>query len=346
MNKYIELGFDTPINFFGEKLEFTNKLFSGGEVNPCLTKPEQAYKADVLIFARIRNSQDFMTLIMLTGALRDAKVSTISLVMPYVPYARQDRKCNLGETRSLKQFAALINAQNYSNVVVFDPHSYVVENVIDNVIVQNNHFFVLQAVNILRKSKQLINFEEELESVKELKTRLVKQQLYEPAANQRIREHELVALINNCTLEDLDLTIISPDAGSLSKIFNVLGHLQANNISVDYVQADKIRDHKTMEIIKTVIHDDGSKIKDKTCVIIDDICDGGRTFAEIAAALKLLEPKKIVLVVSHGIFSYGLNALSGLVDVVISTDSFNVPEPVDGIEYHCIPMNTLINFNN
>lgn len=50
--------------------------------------------------------------------------------------------------------------------------------------------------------------------------------------------------------------------------------------------------------------------KKQTICIVDDICDGGRTFIEAAKLLQRLEPKEIHLYVSHGIFSKGLKVLT------------------------------------
>jgi ribose-phosphate pyrophosphokinase len=58
------------------------------------------------------------------------------------------------------------------------------------------------------------------------------------------------------------------------------------------------------------------------CAIIsDDICDGGYTFIKIAEQLKAKGAERIVLFVTHGIFSKGLEVFDGLVDEVITTNS-------------------------
>ena len=63
-----------------------------------------------------------------------------------------------------------------------------------------------------------------------------------------------------------------------------------------------------------------------TCFIIDDICDGGGTFAGTAKMLKQRGAVKVVLVVSHGIFSKGTSI--EFVDDIYTTDSF---KQVDGV---------------
>ena len=61
----------------------------------------------------------------------------------------------------------------------------------------------------------------------------------------------------------------------------------------------------------------------KDVYMIDDICDGGRTFVALAKQLKERNVDTINLIVSHGIFSYGEQPLkAGGVDHIYTTDSF------------------------
>ncbi len=115
--------------------------FTGGEIH--LSIANLFFEGPAKIDARIKNSDDVMRLLLVTDALRANGCKKISLNLPYVPYARQDRRCNPGEAHSLKVFASLINAQHYRSVTVFDPHSDVVEALINNVVVKNNHNFII-----------------------------------------------------------------------------------------------------------------------------------------------------------------------------------------------------------
>lgn len=54
-------------------------------------------------------------------------------------------------------------------------------------------------------------------------------------------------------------------------------------------------------------------------MIIDDICDGGATFLAIAGQVK---PAHLTLIVTHGIFSKGLDALAEKFDSIITSDSY------------------------
>jgi ribose-phosphate pyrophosphokinase len=64
------------------------------------------------------------------------------------------------------------------------------------------------------------------------------------------------------------------------------------------------------------------QLKDKHVIIVDDICDGGRTFIELAKVLKSNKVKNITLFVTHGIFSKGVDALfENGIDNIITTDT-------------------------
>jgi ribose-phosphate pyrophosphokinase len=114
--------------------------------------------------------------------------------------------------------------------------------------------------------------------------------------------------------EQAAFCLVSPDGGALKKI-----HKLAQQLNIeDVVECMKERDVKTGQLTNFKVF--SNNLQGKTCFIIDDICDGGGTFIGTAAALKNLGAKKIVLVVSHGIFSRG-NTLKN-VDEIYTTDSY------------------------
>jgi len=100
------------------KLEDIDSLvFNGGEVHV-----KNVPEIDIL-FAKIRNSEDLMKLLLVTDAHKREYGHNFKLFMPYIPYARQDRVANEGEALSIKVFSDLINTQNYEQIYVLDPHS-------------------------------------------------------------------------------------------------------------------------------------------------------------------------------------------------------------------------------
>lgn len=115
--------------------------------------------------------------------------------------------------------------------------------------------------------------------------------------------------------------LVSPDAGALKKIHKLAQYLDVGKV----VECMKERDLKTGAL--THFKTTEENLSGQTCFIIDDICDGGGTFAGTAKMLKEKGAEKVVLVVSHGIFSKGINISE--VDEIYTTDSFR---KVDGIK--------------
>ena len=169
---------------------------------------------------------------------------------------------------------------------------------------------------------------------------------YEKISNFSLVKFALTNIDNKNGAQER-ITLVSPDAGAYKKIFDVASEFKISNI----VTANKIRNLVTGQIIKTevpvTVHDAG-----KTFVIIDDICDGGRTFIEIAKAIRSItdlssvsnQPTKIYLVVTHGIFSSGFLELSRHIDGIFSTNSVNDYD-VEEISDYTVDKNFLKQYN-
>lgn len=111
-------------------LDIRSFTFSGGEVHVVIE--DFLSSSSVRINARCNNSDDFMRIAMIVDALRGVGASNIELFMPYLPYARQDRRMVYGEPHSLKVFGSMLNALKLSAVYVYDVHSDVANGIIDN----------------------------------------------------------------------------------------------------------------------------------------------------------------------------------------------------------------------
>ena len=124
-----------------------------------------------------------------------------------------------------------------------------------------------------------------------------------------------------------NVRFISPDAGALKKVFHVAEAVKYRN---EVIIASKHRNLETGKIdytnVPMSVHD-----ADKDVFIIDDICDGGRTFIEIAKAVdevrklsssvKRENYGKNYLIVTHGIFSFGFDFLVQHFDGIYCTNS-------------------------
>jgi len=121
-----------------------------------------------------------------------------------------------------------------------------------------------------------------------------------------------------------ELCLVSPDAGAYKKIFDVAMQYQYENI----LTATKVRDVKTGKILRTEVPSFSELPVATKFVIIDDICDGGRTFIELAKIIKERRgTAAIYLVVTHGIFSAGFVELTKYFDAIYTTNSVKDIEP-------------------
>ena len=73
-------------------------------------------------------------------------IAVNDLVLPYIPHARMDRTKSDTEVFTLKYFAELINSLHFDRVYVLDPHSYVSEALINNIVVMNVEQYIEEAI--------------------------------------------------------------------------------------------------------------------------------------------------------------------------------------------------------
>lgn len=234
-----------------DRYEIDSFVFNGGEVSVKI--PPNKTSNLITIYSYIQNSEDVMKTFMTIDAVkREYSNCKIHLTLPYIPYARQDRVCNIGEAFSLKVFCDMLNSFKLDGVTVTDSHSDV----------------ALALINNVYEIKQC-------------------EQFYWKNMSDRTLDKFVKSA-----------TIVSPDAGSNKKILSVCK--LANKDS--FLRADKIRDVQTGKIIETIVYGDNLQ---GDYLIVDDICDGGATFIELAKVLKSKGAEKVGLYVTHGIFAKG-----------------------------------------
>ena len=114
--------------------------------------------------------------------------------------------------------------------------------------------------------------------------------------------------------------LISPDAGANKKIFKVAEQI---GYTGDVITCSKSRDENGKLSRVNVPLRLGLDKQD--LIIIDDICDGGATFINIAKEIKSKSwlTGKIYLIVTHGIFSKGFKELNQYFDGIYCTNSYS-----------------------
>ena len=268
MSKLLKLNLAYPEN---SDVKFHINSFPDGQQSVDILENEFSIRdKDIKIYSRIRSFRDIELIICTNQALRQLGVRSVSLYVPFFLGSRSDRKFKEGGTNYLKNvIAPIINSQNFDCVLTLDPHSDVLEAVLNNYEKMDNFLLVNSALADLGKESVIL---------------------------------------------------VSPDGGALKKIYDVAEHFQIPNI----VTAIKHRDIATGKITHTEVPlSDERYYTGGKFVIVDDICDGGRTFTELAKAIKLKVPNaKIYLIVTHGLFTSGFSELNEQFEKIYTTNSY------------------------
>lgn len=108
-----------------------------------------------------------------------------------------------------------------------------------------------------------------------------------------------------------NISIVYPDKGAKER----WGEKYNSALNV---LCEKVRDSQTGKLSGFKVLNPENVMEN--CLIIDDLCDGGGTFAGISTELRKAGAKTVGLAVYHGIFSKGL-PISGI-DYIYTTNSF------------------------
>ncbi|MCG8804209.1 ribose-phosphate pyrophosphokinase [Tenacibaculum finnmarkense] len=105
--------------------------------------------------------------------------------------------------------------------------------------------------------------------------------------------------------------LISPDAGAYKTTHEI-----AEKLKADLIPSNKVR---IAGVPKITIQ---GAVKNKECLIVDDLADGGRTFNFLAKELKNQGATKVFLYVTHGQFNYGFDELKENINHIYCTNSY------------------------
>lgn len=270
---------ETQIIHAANRYETKSFAFPGGEQQVQIPDLPDNISGDITVVSRLQSSNDLIRLLLTCEILGRVQRSGFKrLVIPYFPYARQDRVMRWAEAFSLKPVTRLINGLCFNEIVTCDPHSDVTSALVENI-------RIIAQVDL-------------------------------------ITDHEDIGRIIHS-----NVTIVAPDAGAAKKAFAVASYYR-----LPLLTASKVRDVTTGTISRTEVHG-AESIQGRNALIVDDICDGGRTFIELAKVLKSNGAAKVYLYVTHGIFSQGLGVFSSLIDGIFTTDSFQSDQTQDRLPY-------------
>tara|TARA_E500000305_G_scaffold105942_1_gene103921 strand:- start:902 stop:1735 length:834 start_codon:yes stop_codon:yes gene_type:complete len=120
---------------------------------------------------------------------------------------------------------------------------------------------------------------------------------------------------------DEQITIVSPDVGGV-----VRARALAKPLNADLAIIDKRRERAGVSEVMNIIGD----VKDKRCILVDDIVDSGGTLCNAAEALMASGAVSVDAYITHGVLSGGAVArvTSSPLQSLVTTDSIATTEAV------------------
>lgn len=191
-------------------------------------------------------NQNAMELLIMIDAFKRASAKSVTAVIPYYGYARQDRKTTGREAITAKLMADLLTTAGANRVLALDLHSGQIQGFFN--ILVDNIFATLVLVDYMKKK----NFKPE------------------------------------------ELCAVSPDAGGVRR-----ARYFAKEMKCSIAIVDKRRDKHNEAIAEYLIGD----VKDKICILFDDIIDTAGTICEAAKLLKKEGAKEVYVCAVHPVFS-------------------------------------------
>lgn len=118
-----------------------------------------------------------------------------------------------------------------------------------------------------------------------------------------------------------DLIMVSPDVGGV-----VRARAFAKRLETDLAIIDKRRERAGVSEVMHIIGD----VKDRTCILVDDIVDSGGTLCNAAGALREAGAKSVHAYITHGVLSGGAvsRVSASPLESMVITDSIMGTEAV------------------
>ena len=227
-----------------ELLPTTIKHFADGEV---LFEPEKSFRGDNIYIIQSTCppvTERLMELLVCIDACKRASAKSITCVIPYFGYARQDRKAKPRQPITAKLVADMLEVAGANRVVCVDLHA-----------AQLVGFFSIPVDDI----SPIPLF------------------------------YKYFASLN---LEDM--VCVSPDHGGLVRTRNL-----AERFDAPLAVIDKRRPEPNKAEVFSIVGD----VKDKNCILVDDIVDTAGTLLAAVDKLYELGAKKVYAAVTHGVLS-------------------------------------------
>lgn len=233
--------------YLGTSLEpITIKNFSDGEIYVQIQ--DSVRGDDVFIIQPVCDpvNENLMELLILLDAFKRASAKSITAVIPYYGYARQDRKASGREAITAKLVADLLTQAGATRILAMDLHTGQIQGFF-NILV--DHIYATPVI---------------------------------------------VDYVKHIDTSSAELVCVSPDMGGVKRT-----RALAKQVGAPIAIIDKRRDKHNSAIACNIIGD----VKDKICVMFDDIIDTAGTICEASRLLKEKGAKEVYVLAVHPVFS-------------------------------------------
>ena len=212
-----------------------------------------------------------MEQLIMVDALKRASAKRITVVAPFFPYARQDKKSRGREPISARLIADLYRAAGADRIMSVDLHAAQIQGFFDGPV---DHLFAMPV----------------------------------------LLEHFQKNLKGN------SLTVVSPDMGRVR-----VADIWSDKLGAPLAIIHKRRDPAVPNDVS--VHEIVGEVEGRTCLLVDDMIDTGRTIVKAAQALKKNGAKGVIVAATHAVFSDPATEVlkSEDIDQVVVTDTLPIP---------------------
>lgn len=261
-----QLAIDIAADLGTELVETDARTFANGEI---YARFEESIRGTDVFIVQSHTSpinEWLMEQLIMCDAAKRASAKRITVVAPFYPYARQDKKGRGREPISARLVADLFKAAGADRIMSVDLHAAQIQGFFDGPV---DHLFAM------------------------------------PVLLEHFRG-----------LDASTLTVVSPD----------MGRVRVADIWSDKLGAPLAIIHKRRDPLvpnQVSVHEIVGDVAGRTCLIVDDLIDTGRTIVKAAEALKAHGATNVIVGATHAVFSDPATEIlqSEFIDSVVVTDT-------------------------
>ena len=267
---YPELAEQVAEELGAELVPTDSRTFANGELYARFDESVRGSDAFVIQSHTNPINEWLMEQLIMVDALKRASAKRITVVAPFYPYSRKDKKGRGREPISARLVADRFKAAGAHRIMSVDLHASQIQGFFDGPV---DHLFAM------------------------------------PVLLEHFRK----------TIDRDDLTVVSPDMGRV-RVADVWSDKLGAPLAIIHKRRDPLVPNQVS------VHEIVGDVRDRWCVVVDDMIDTGGTIAKAAEALKAAGARGVTIACTHAIFSgQAIEHLSKeFIDQVVVTDTLPV----------------------